>query len=329
MPTISVPDINLAVAVLESHLYGAYVVLASYTLYLMITRHRGRRGFSNCNDNIRSRSPFLSPVALGTFIVFIAVTAHWLLNVIRLYIGFHDCRREQCLGPQGFYSDHSQVTEILKYGCMVVSMSVGEALIIHRLWLIWAFRTNIIIVPSTTLVGMTAFGVGLTYQLSTYDSDNSTFKIAIRRWCTGLCFCSIGTATYNTIFIWYKLWHTSRALTKLASDSSLSKVIRIFLDSAALFRVWGLFHVVAFERGSNLQFLAIDCLPVIAGISNLLIQIRLHWDLTNYSQQRMEPKFRVTTSIRFAPSDLQVGSNQFEDFGAHSKEDLSTEIRVA
>ncbi|KAJ6460314.1 hypothetical protein C8R45DRAFT_1029899 [Mycena sanguinolenta] len=327
MPTISLLDVNLAIVVFESYFYGAYVILASYTLYLMITRHGERRRLSNGNYNPkgpRFRSPFLSPIALGAFIVFITITAHWLLNVIRLYTAFHDCQAG-CLGPQRFYPDYSQSTEVLKYGLMTVSMLVGEVLIIHHLWVVWAFRSTIIIVPSITLVGLTTFGVGLTYQLSTYSSDDSTFKATFRRWCTGICFCGIGTWTYTTVFIWYKLWNTSRALTSLASGSSLGKVIRIFLASAALVSIWGLFHTVAFESDSNLQFLAVDCIPVITGISNLLVQIRLHWDLTGDAQHSTESKSRMATRIKFSSAESAEPQCQLEDFGAESEEDLSNE----
>ncbi|KAF7347955.1 hypothetical protein MSAN_01747600 [Mycena sanguinolenta] len=327
MLTISLLDVNLSVAVLESLFYGVYVILASYILYLMIMRHQERSRHSNSNYNFTNRrcfnSPFLSPVALGVFSVFMAVTAHWVLNVVRLYTAFHDCQAG-CLGPQRFYSDYSQTTEVLKYALMTVSISVGEALIIHHLWVVWGFRTLIIIVPSTALLGFTTFGIALTYQLSNYSVDDSAFKAAFRRWCSGICFCTIGTSTYTTVFIWYKLWNTSRATTSLALRSSLTKIIRIFLNSAALVSVWSLFHAVTFEIGSNLQFLAVDCIPVITGISNLLIQIRLHWDLTDNSQQCINSTSHMAPHIGFAPIDLEVGSNHLEDSRTQSKEDIST-----
>ncbi|KAJ7203676.1 hypothetical protein B0H12DRAFT_478112 [Mycena haematopus] len=325
MSTISLLGANLAVVVLESLLYGAYAILASYTLYLMVTRHRGR----DCNHHIpggpRSRSVLLSPVALGACTLFITVTAHWLLNIIRFYIAFHHCEAD-CLGPQRFYSNLSHITEILQYGLMVASLLIGESLIVHHLWVVWAFRTRIIIAPSIALIGMTIFGVGLTYQLSTYSSEDSIFKAAFRRWCTGVCFFSVCAEMYTTGLIWYKLWNTSRALTNLVSGaSSLSTIIKIFLESAAIVSIWGLFHAVAFQSGSNLQFVAVDCIPVITGISNLLMQIRLHWDLTNDTPPCRESQARITTQISFATPELQVGPRNLVDFGAKSKEDLTSE----
>ncbi|KAJ7830759.1 hypothetical protein B0H13DRAFT_1915778 [Mycena leptocephala] len=44
---------------------------------------------------------------------------------------------------------------------------------IHRLWVVSGFRPRIIMFPSVTLMGLLAFGVGLTCQMSAYTSNDS------------------------------------------------------------------------------------------------------------------------------------------------------------
>jgi hypothetical protein len=61
---------NLVVVVLESFLYGIYVIMASCALYFMVSRHRERLS----GTSWFSRSNFLSPVALGALALFIMVT---------------------------------------------------------------------------------------------------------------------------------------------------------------------------------------------------------------------------------------------------------------
>ncbi|KAJ7816750.1 hypothetical protein B0H14DRAFT_2602427 [Mycena olivaceomarginata] len=84
---------NLVVVVLESFLYGIYVIMASCALYFMVSRHRERLS----GTSWFSRSNLLSPVALGALALFIMVTIHWLLNVARVFIAFH--RWEDGPGP--------------------------------------------------------------------------------------------------------------------------------------------------------------------------------------------------------------------------------------
>ncbi|KAF8171215.1 hypothetical protein K438DRAFT_1940784 [Mycena galopus ATCC 62051] len=332
MSPISLVGVNLAVVVLESLLYGLYFVLALHALYLMVIRHRERRSTraSGVPGHIqnRSRSGFLSPVAIGAFSLFITATAHWLLNVIRLFIAFHHW--EDGVGPQQFYSNLSHITEVLKYGFLVASILIGDSLIIHHLFVVWAFSTRMIIVPSITLMGLAAFGVGLTYQLSTFSSNDSFFKAAFRRWTTGVCFFSMCTAAYTTGFIWYRLWSTSRMLRTMSIVSNLSTITRIFIDSAALITIWGLFHTVSYQCGSNIQFVAADCVPVIIGISNLLLQIRLHRDLTTATIPQGDQC--TATQIRFTTShsEVEVDAGQIElgEFGSGEKK-LNPDLQKA
>ncbi|KAJ6618473.1 hypothetical protein B0H10DRAFT_1947498 [Mycena sp. CBHHK59/15] len=140
MSPVQLLSANLAIAVLESFLYGIYVVLASFTLYLMVTRH--------------------------------LVTAHWTLNLVRLFLTF-----ESSQGPRMFYSNLAHTTEVLKYGFLFVAWVIGDSFLIHRLWAVLAFHTRIVIFPIFMLLGVLVFGIGLTYQLSTYDSNDVEEKV--------------------------------------------------------------------------------------------------------------------------------------------------------
>ncbi|KAJ7140696.1 hypothetical protein C8R44DRAFT_692649 [Mycena epipterygia] len=290
MSAIPLLSANLAAVVLESLLYGIYALLSLFTVYLIVTRHR-----KNLKAPSAAYSRFFSPVALGTLSLFVVVTSHWVLTVVRLFLAFKGW--EDGPGPRIFYSDYSHSTEVLKYGFLVAAMLIGDEFFIHRLWAIWEFRTRIIIFPTITLMGLCAFGVGLTYQLSTYTSSDSFFQSRFRRWSTGVCFFSLVTILYTVGFVWFKLWDMSRVMKSLGM-STPNTILRILIDSAALLAVPGLFHVISYQFGSNLQVIAIDCTPPMVGISNLLIQIRLHWNLTE--KRAGSGSLKSTHQIRFA-----------------------------
>ncbi|KAJ7473339.1 hypothetical protein FB451DRAFT_1133863, partial [Mycena latifolia] len=291
MSTVPLFSANLAVVVLESLLYGIYLVLFLLALYLKVTDRRDSEQLTGVPTT--SRRKLVSPLVFGALLLFVFITSHWILNVIRLFLAF----KEAGPGPQIFYADLSHPTEVLKYVFLVAALFIGDLFLIHRLWVVWAFHTRIIIVPTVALMGFVAFGAGLIYQLSGYTPNDSIFRAAFRRWTTGICFFSSITTTYTTGFICYKLWTTSRVL-KMLGVTSLSSIMRIFIDSAALVTVWGSFHVITYQCGSNLQFIAADCVPAVLGISNLLIHIRLYWDLTKTQASESCPDF--THQIRFA-----------------------------
>ncbi|KAJ7140693.1 hypothetical protein C8R44DRAFT_761753 [Mycena epipterygia] len=285
MSAIPLLSANLAAVVLESLLYGIYALLSLFTVYLIVTRHS-----ENLKAPSAAYSRFFSPVALGTLSLFVVVTSHWVLTVVRLFLAFKGW--EDGPGPRIFYSDYSQRTEVLKYGFLVAALLIGNAFFIHRLWAIWEFRTRIIIFPTITLMGLCAFGVGLTYQLSTYTSSDSFFQSRFRRWSTGVCFFSFASG-----FVWFKLWDMSRVM-KLLGMSTPNTILKIVIDSTALLAVLGLFHIMSYHLGSNLQVIAIDCMPPMVGISNLLIQIRLHWNLTE--QRAGSVSLKTTQYLRFS-----------------------------
>ncbi|KAJ7907661.1 hypothetical protein B0H13DRAFT_2018250 [Mycena leptocephala] len=296
MSSVPLLSANLVIAVLESFLYAIYVVLASFTLYLVVIRHRERA------NEIPAFSRFLSPLSLGTLALLVAVTAHWILNVVRLFLAFQISQD----GARLFYSNLAHETEILKYVFLIAAWLIGDSLVIHRMWAVWAFHTRIIVFPILTLLGFLVFGVGLAYQLSTYDSNDSIFTSAFQRWTTGICFFSLWSVTRMYIettnlivksgFVWYKLWTTNRAL-KSAGVTSLSRIMRIFIDSAVLMTAWGLFHVISYHWGSNLQFIAVDGKPAVTGISNALIQIRLHFDLSEKCVHSVSNQIKFATDV--------------------------------
>jgi hypothetical protein len=101
--------------------------------------------------------------------------------------------------------------------------------------------------------------------------------------------------------------------------------MRAFLDSAGLFAfvmfflcikainfvssAWGLFHLISYQLRSNIQFVAIDGLPAIVGLTNTLILIRLRLDFAAHATRSRGTTATHTT--RFSPG-LELGQSASE-----------------
>jgi hypothetical protein len=70
---------------------------------------------------------------------------------------------------------------------------------------------------------------------------------------------------------------------------------------------------------SNIQFIVFDCMPVVVGISNLLVQIRLHWDLT----EKRAASARLATPQQRSPLNLRDS-----EVGLGSDGGMKTEVTV-
>ncbi|KAJ7269130.1 hypothetical protein C8J57DRAFT_1609320 [Mycena rebaudengoi] len=155
MPELSPLTANIAVVALESLLYGVYAILASCAFYFMMARRR------ECLNGTPwfCHSSLFSPVALEALALFITVTIriqHWLLTLARLFVAFRHW--EDGPGPRVFYSDFSHITAVLRYG-------FGCGVFVH-----WGFTSS--------------FGVGLTYQMSAYTSND--IQLSIQRYSYGI-----------------------------------------------------------------------------------------------------------------------------------------------
>ncbi|KAJ7085890.1 hypothetical protein C8R44DRAFT_531994, partial [Mycena epipterygia] len=263
---IPLVPVSLATVALESCLYGAYLVLSVLSVALMLSRYSNSVGLAGPAMPI-----FL---LLGTVSLFVTITAHWILTVDRSFLAF--LQFENGTFPLGFYGDISQVTEVVKTGFLMATGVIGDALLIHRLWIVWGRNKYVIIFPMCTLMGLTACGAGATYQFSQYQLGQNVFLSEAGRWITSDTVFTLCTNLYSTTLISWRIWKTSRAVRPYGGQR-LKSVLSILIESAALYTSWNLFFFVSYEVQSNLQFIAADCWPAVAGISYMLIHVRLGW----------------------------------------------------
>ncbi|KAJ7924049.1 hypothetical protein B0H13DRAFT_1706884 [Mycena leptocephala] len=273
MTQISVVNASLAAVASELLLYGIYLALSFFYTLLIFQR---QRAFAGASKALR----IMSPVFIAMSGLWLAVTGHCIVGVVRLFLAVRPTEASANL----FYSDFSHITELVKYGFFTVSVCIGDGLLIHRVWAVWGFNTQIIILPILTLMGIAAFGVGLIYQLSQFTPKDDLFTGRFYMWGTGLCvFTHAGLFAFVMFFLCIKVIN--------------------FVSSA-----WGLFHLISYQFHSNIQFVAIDGLPAIVGLTNALILVRLRLDFAAHATQ---PRGTASHTIRFSP-DLELGQSASE-----------------
>ncbi|KAJ6464063.1 hypothetical protein C8R45DRAFT_911371 [Mycena sanguinolenta] len=259
--------VNLATVALESFFYGTFFVLFITSISLLLSRYGrdGRRGQ-------KKSSLLFSPIFLGAIALFITITSHWIITVDRAFLAFFHF--ENGTFPLGFYGDLSQITEVVKTGFLMASLTIGDLLIIHRLWTVWGHNNYIVIFPICTLMGLTVCGVGITYQFTQYEPGQNVFLSVAGRWITSDTVFTICTNVYSTFLISWKIWKTSR-LIRPYGGQNLTPVLSMILESAALYTAWTIFFFISYQSQSNLQFIAVDCWPAMSGISCMLIHVRV------------------------------------------------------
>ncbi|KAJ7097135.1 hypothetical protein B0H15DRAFT_32432 [Mycena belliarum] len=293
MPDITLLPANLTALILESCLYGILLLLFLSTISVLATR----RTMAVAGDNRAKRRDFTSRVFLGVAGLFIIITVHWGIVIYRAFFAF--TQLGNATSEFGFYGDPTQPSEVAELILFFAAVLVGDALIIHRLWIIWGGNRYVMIVPICSLVGafVTAFGtiyVGVRFPPG---ARPYLFGIVTKPWTGAACLCSFLTMIYSTAFIVIRI---SRAADKTAPDSRLMSFLAILVESAALQALWLAFTAATIFTTSDVEIIAAETFPAVIGISNLLILARVS---LGWSQGSTTPPTTQPTSWRRSTED--------------------------
>ncbi|KAH9840937.1 uncharacterized protein C8Q71DRAFT_431702 [Rhodofomes roseus] len=303
MAELSLIGVNLATACIGSMAYGVFFVLFVLSTYLMLQYQHKPPG----NGTVR-RSPLLT----AGFVLFLGVTGQWICVVLRTFDAFlnYDGGKD----PVYFYADLRQPTEAAKLGCWVTVMIVSDAMIIYRMYIIWNRNLRVLAFPLLTLTAVLVSGIGVVYHFAVYPVGENVYASTTGRWIVSDCLCSLCTNLYCTskflIFLstpvrtsghmtplhsndliphstlsgkgatlWRK-WSDSRSFSCASSHRSdiyydPQKALVIVVESAGIYTAWNIFFVAVYLAKSNLNFTAVDVWCPVAGIANMLINVRV------------------------------------------------------
>ncbi|KAJ7732640.1 hypothetical protein B0H16DRAFT_1892972 [Mycena metata] len=268
--------VNMVAVVLESLLYPLLLVSASTTLYLRFSRHEVPKML------------VWNPVVLCTVFISATAGAHWILTLVRFFDAFL-----WSADPGLFYSETSQEAETAKGFFAIACVLMGDVAIvsqlsynssehdelkIHRLWLIWNQSISVIIIPVLGSLGFLIVECTITYQ--TFKPVAPLLSFPAARWVTASWIMPLITNIYCTGLIGWKIWKTKRTVEHVLGDGILVPVLIVLLENAAVWTIWGLLFAIAYEVGSSLQTLVADLTPILLGLVNMAIYLRVELQCT-------------------------------------------------
>ncbi|KAJ7110727.1 hypothetical protein C8R43DRAFT_1042026 [Mycena crocata] len=258
--------VNLATLACSSLFYGMFFVLFATSMYLLVGRYLALRKSRTSPHN---RSIFRSTVFIAALGLFAAITAHWITTVYRAFLAFIYFQHGDA--ALQFYADGAQVTELVQEGFLMVSILIGDSLIIHRLWVVWEHRISVVIFPICSLAALTMCSAVSMYTVSHRSPGKDVFSDP---WLTSNCVLTLVTNVYSTGLITYKIWNITRIVRPIGG-SNLRDFLVIVVESAGIYASWAIFFTVTYQTRSLVQFIAIQSAPEVVGIVNALIHTRV------------------------------------------------------
>ncbi|KAJ7600509.1 hypothetical protein C8J56DRAFT_766933 [Mycena floridula] len=256
MPTDLIPFIsaNLATVPIVSLLYGAFVVLAITSLALGLHRACKPSPTVPKGNKAALRKArlefFKKPLTMGSIILFMIVTAHWINTFIRLFDAFVNFQDGKV--PVVYYGDLSRTSNIVRSITMLTSLIVCDSMIIYRLYIVWSYNKVVIIFPTLSLIGLITCTIGIVCEFTKFVPGMDVFVSAAGRWITN---DGVFTLMQSTISIHPRTYNSVRLSFQ--------------------FLTWAIAFLISYELHSNLQFPIVDIAPAAAGISFMLINLRI------------------------------------------------------
>ncbi|KAJ7146867.1 hypothetical protein C8R44DRAFT_864586 [Mycena epipterygia] len=263
---------GLAEAVVEFTLYGAFTVVFFAVVYLFWTR-----------GLISTKRPSLF-VFVALVLLFLSITAHWINGIYVVYIAF--IRLGGGIPAELFYLGLSSPTSLAHISLVEIATFITDALVIHRLYIVWSCQIRVIIIPVIFQLAQVVSGIHTIYDFS--RETLFTFYALSNPWVTTSLVSSLVISAYSNGMIIYKIWGMARSVQRITgkpnSGQRLMAVLAVILESSVLQTTMSVCILVSFQIGLLVQSVFTALQPVVFGLSVLLIHARvgLGWAQESY-----------------------------------------------
>jgi len=268
---------------LETLFYGFYLCLFCVSLYVQVSMSK--------SQNIHGRIMF----GVG-ILMFIIATVHISVNSYRTIYGYVDAPDGAVAFLGILQSWHSILTATL-YATQSI---MGDAVAVYRCWVIWARNYRLAALPFALLIVSIISGYMVSAFLAMGRTGETIFNERLNRWIKVFYAVAVIQNTMTTSLTAYRLWSVERASGEYrVHGGSFLPVVRILIESAALYLAAEIVLLAVYCAGSFAQYIIIDSIPPIVGITFSAIAIRVTWrshedHLLRTTNSKASTEFRAT-----------------------------------
>jgi hypothetical protein len=246
---------------LESVLYGVYLVLFAGCIKVLINKRRRRAG-----GNVR--------LVLISSTLFVLITWHEILDIVRLFMAFKTSESDQ--GADLYYFNVTSMLSVMKTSLYLVETLASDLFILYRCYVVWNASIPIIAFPVLLYIADIGTGIGAVYTLALLkQKESAEFGLAQERVTNSFFSCTLALNSVCTGLIAYRIWRTQRQTRDAKMGSNLSHVSIIVIESGAIYLTVLACNVASFVLKSLLFNIFLDITSPIIGIVFSLIIVRV------------------------------------------------------
>ncbi|KAJ3558402.1 hypothetical protein NM688_g951 [Phlebia brevispora] len=249
---------DVALIIVESVLYGIYLVLFLPSLNFLVRRYR---------EKGTKASLLLLVVSL---VLLVLLTVHWSLDVA------HACRCLFKATADETAACFVNLTDGLYLASSWVYITVtviGDSFMVYRLYVVWGRGYWIILFPALIVIGVTGDSITIVVDLGASHANTPIWESAGNT-VTAMFVLLLVDNLYCTALIAYKLWRSNLNLTSVGIPAKTTmKVAHVVVQSAALYSTCLALTLGFYLATSNAQFVLIAINTQVVGIVFCLIML--------------------------------------------------------
>ncbi|RPD53076.1 hypothetical protein L226DRAFT_563981 [Lentinus tigrinus ALCF2SS1-7] len=257
---LSLSEAAVLSTTLEAILYGFSLFMFILTFRTVFRNYRRRR---------LNYGMFAATCAL-----LLLSSAEMGVNVARLYQGFISRGPTLPGGSEEYFSAATDTTFLLKSCLYNVQTIILDAVVIYRAYVVWQ-SLLIVLVPVAGWCGLVAVCIGLNVSFSKTLTDAQTrdvFGETTGRWITATYSLTLATNLLTTVILALKIWQVARRSARYLSESSLTPILHVIVESGAIYSITVAAALVAFLLKSNVVYVILDMIsPIISIVFSMII----------------------------------------------------------
>ncbi|TFY63843.1 hypothetical protein EVJ58_g3005 [Rhodofomes roseus] len=229
MPQVSVASASLAAAAVESFLYGIFLILAFASIYF----HFSRTAASH-QDFKRTILALFNPILVGSILITITVTGHWITIVARLFDAF--IYFDSGASPSAYYAMLPLPTAVVKTAFLMATLIECDTMLAYRLWILWNYNYVIVIIPALAILGQCVTMIAAMYQQTHFQAgvSDEVFLGTMSHWITAGNACTWVTNIYSSCGIAFRVWSVRQHLRPIGGPNIMNVLVTV-VESAMLY----------------------------------------------------------------------------------------------
>ncbi|TFY56954.1 hypothetical protein EVG20_g8730 [Dentipellis fragilis] len=286
-PFIPVDEAEIVSLFLETLIYGLFIAL--WTISVVLIFRRGEDG--------RAQRRLL-PIG---FLMIAGATSHILVDVVRLVQAFVTV--PQAGGAIAYYHNVKNPLHITKTALYVSQTLLGDGILIWRCYIVWQKRLRVLLPLVAFWIATACCGYAISISFAVAAPGTTVFSTALN-WVTSFGSLTAAINIICTSAIAYRIWSTG-TLSQWQGSTSLWPIFVVVIETGMLYTAAILAFLITYLAGSNGQYIALDMMAQIVGVSFCLIVLQTQ--LQVYS--RTEPM----STIKFVNGSARIVSTGMTD----------------